>query len=79
MFDACQDKACATVQVEDDGIAEADESFPIMLERSDTLDSRIELSASVAHLAIIGDNDGKCVFMRNLCLTFKHKHFFLQL
>ena len=47
--------------MEDDGIAEADESFPVMLERSDTLDSRIELSASVAHLAIIGDDDGKCV------------------
>ena len=47
--------------MEDDGIAEADESFPIMLERSDNLDSRIELSASVAHLAIIGDDDGKCV------------------
>ena len=61
MFDACQDKACATVQVEDDGIAEADESFPVMLERSDTLDSRIELSASASHLAIIGDDDGKCV------------------
>ena len=45
--------------MQDDGIAEADESFPVMLERSDTLDSRIELSASVAHLAIIGDDDGR--------------------
>ena len=47
--------------MQDDSIAEADESFPIMLERSDTLDSRIELSASASHLAIIGDEDGKCV------------------
>ena len=59
MFAACKAIACAEVEVEDDSIAETDESFSVMLERSDSLDSRIELSASIANLTIEGDDDGK--------------------
>ena len=52
--------ACADVKVVDDGLAEGNESFSVMLQRSNSLDPRINLSSSVAKLIVV-DNDGKCV------------------
>ena len=60
-FQPCQTVACSNVTVVDDEIAEGNETFSVMLERSDTLDSRIKLSTSAANLTILSDNDGKCV------------------
>ena len=52
--------ACADVKVVDDGLAEGNESFSVMLQRPENLDTRIKLLSSVANLTVV-DNDGKCV------------------
>ncbi|CAI8038709.1 hypothetical protein GBAR_LOCUS21581, partial [Geodia barretti] len=69
VFAACEAIACAEVEVEDDSIAETDESFSVMLERSDSLDSRIELSASIANLTIEGDDDAMVVGFNSTTYT----------
>ena len=78
-FAVCQAKACAEVTVEDDGIAERDEFFSVILERSDTLDNRIEVSPFAAYLAIVMDNDREWLSLITLlkliakqCLTARN-------
>ena len=55
VFQTCQTMMCADIEVVDDEIAEGNETFSVMLERSDTLDSRIKLSTSAANLTILSD------------------------
>ena len=55
VFQACQTMVCANVTVVDDEIAEGNETFSVMLKRSDTLDSRIKLSTSATNLTILSD------------------------
>ena len=55
VFQAYQTMVCANVRVVDDEIAEGNETFSVMLERSDTLDSRIKLSTSATNLTILYD------------------------
>ena len=56
-FPRCEDKACINVSP-DNGLAENYTLITVMLERSETLDRRIQISATVANVTVI-DDDGK--------------------
>ena len=56
-FASCDTRACTSVTIFDDDIAENAENFFVSLLRTDQLDSRITLSPNLAEVEIL-DNDG---------------------
>ena len=56
-FEPCETRACVTLSIVDDNIAEKNESFRITLERTSDLDSRIILNRRNGEVAI-QDDDG---------------------